>query len=357
MLTQMSNRISGKEKNFNGKMKKSASFSIQEEITDARENLLWASRLNWNYILMNCLAATLATYGLFSDSPAVVIGSMIVAMLLSPISSLALGIIDNNLKLIAHSLLTLAAGLSVVFVTSAFLGWIHQSSPLTHEIMTRTAPNFMDLMIALAGGTAGALSLIHKRLATAFVGVAIATALVPPLASSAVLLVRGQYDLSYGAFLLTFTNIVGIQFGYSLVLWLNHVELIPTINFKKNTLFIKRNLVALVLLVGLGILLSRNLIFVIKKFNFENETRIGLSKQINHMKGSYLVEIRFDRENDTLIIRAVMRGPNEPDKNTVAAMEKTISTNYLKIPNELRIRFVKTEIITRDGELFNDFDK
>ena len=106
---------------------------------------------------------------------------MIVAMLLSPIFSLALGIINSDVKLIIQSLITLTVGLLVVFLIAAILGLIHRSSPITHEILTRTEPNFIDLMIALAGGCAGALSLIHKKLSTAFGGVAIATALVPPL--------------------------------------------------------------------------------------------------------------------------------------------------------------------------------
>jgi uncharacterized membrane protein len=63
----------------------------------------------------------------------------------------------------------------------------------------------MDLMIALGGGAAGAYSMISPRLNVAFVGVAIATALVPPLAASAICLARGEFSLALGALLLTFT--------------------------------------------------------------------------------------------------------------------------------------------------------
>ncbi len=335
-------------------MNLSISDPIQNQINEARENLHWAAGLSWNYILMNCLSATLATYGLFSDSPAVVIGSMIVAMLLSPISSLALGIIDSDIKLILQSLITLLVGLLVVSATAAIFGLIHHSSPITHEIMTRTSPNFMDLMIALAGGTAGALSVIHKKLTTAFVGVAIATALVPPLASASILLVHGEFGLSMGAFLLTFTNIVGIQFGYSLVLWLSQAELAPGNIKKASWSFIKRNLPGIIIMIALGVVLTYNLSFVISKFNFENNTRTSLAKEITAIKGGYLEDVRFNKEDNKLIIRVVMRGPYEPDTNIVAAMEKKIGPNYLEIPNELRIRFVRTKVLTKDGELFKD---
>ena len=328
--------------------------NIEDEITETRENLVWASELSWNYIIMNCLAATVATYGLFSNSPAVVIGAMIIAMLLGPISSLALGIIEGSVNLILKSLLTLITGVLTVCLTSAFWGWLHISSPLTNEIMARTSPNLMDLMIALAGGMAGALSLMHKRLATAFVGVAIATALVPPLASASILLVRGDFTLARGAFLLTFTNIVGIQFGYSLVLWLGNVSLAGKGGESSLISFVKRNMLGLIIMLLLGALLTYNLSSVVGKFNFERTTQKILTKEISAIPGSDLDEIRFDNEGGKLVIRVVVRGPNAPDKNTVAAWESKLAANYLHIPNELRIRFVKTVVITKEGELFND---
>lgn len=90
--------------------------------------------------------------------------------------------------------------------------------PLTGEILSRTTPNLMDLMIALGGGAAGAYSMISPRLNVAFVGVAIATALAPPLAASAICLARGQYSLAFGALLFAFANIVGIQVAGSIVM-------------------------------------------------------------------------------------------------------------------------------------------
>ena len=81
-----------------------------------------------------------------------------------------------------------------------------------------------------------------------------------------------------------------------------------------------------------------------------------MTKEINAIDGGYVRQVRFNEENGKLIIRAVMRGPYEPDKNKVAQMETTIEPNYLKIPNELRIRFVKTEVITKEGKIFTDPD-
>ena len=166
---------------------------------------------------MNGLAAVVACYGLFENSPAVVIGAMIIAMLLGPISGVALGLVDNNNDLLKKAFWTLSGGIGIVYVVAFALGVIHHDFPLTDEIYARTSPNFMGLMIGLGGGAAGAYAMITPRLSVAFVGVAIATALVPPLASSAICLARGDYRLAFGAFLLAFTNIIAIQVACSLV--------------------------------------------------------------------------------------------------------------------------------------------
>ena len=90
-------------------------------------------------------------------------------------------------------------------------------------MLERTSPNFFELMIALAGGAAGAYASISPRLSVAFVGVAIATALVPPLASCGLLLARGDFDLAEGAFLLAVMNIVAIQSRASFVMWVSGI--------------------------------------------------------------------------------------------------------------------------------------
>jgi uncharacterized hydrophobic protein (TIGR00271 family) len=298
---------------------------------------------------MNGLAATMATYGLFANSSTAIIGAMIIAMLLGPISSLALGIIDSNFKLIVKSLITLFAGVLIVCITASFWSWVNFRLPVTEEIMARTAPNFIDLMIALVGGIAGAFSLVHKRLSVAFVGVAIATALVPPLCSATILLVKGQNMLAKGAFLLTFTNIVGIQFGYSIVLWLRGINsrILPL--DKSIIYFIKTNLIGLCIITGLGLLLTFNLTYVVKKLIFENITRNLLIQQINKTPYDYLSEIRYNNEDGKLVIRAVVTGTEPPDSTEVGLMENKIPSNYLGLPNELRVRFIKTEIITKQG--------
>jgi uncharacterized membrane protein len=133
---------------------------------------------------------------------------------------------------------------------------IHKDIPITTEIIARTAPNLLDLMIALAGGAAGAYATVSFRLSAALVGVAIATALVPPLSSAGILLARGERSLAMGALGLVVVNLVAIQFSSSVVLWITGFRRVTRTSGRPFSKFLKQNIFSIVVLVVLGVLLS-----------------------------------------------------------------------------------------------------
>ena len=168
---------------------------------------------------MNGLASVIASYGLLADSPAVVIGAMVVAMLLGPISGVALGLNEGDTQLLATAGLTLAGGILWILAVAVVVGFIHRDAPLTSEILSRTNTRLFDLVIALAGGAAGAVAVLSPRVGAAIVGVAVATALAPPLAAAGLLAARADLERAGGALLLAATNVIGIQFAFSVVFW------------------------------------------------------------------------------------------------------------------------------------------
>jgi len=190
------------------------------------------SALDIPHTLMNVLAASIASYGLLADSTAVVIGAMIVAMLLNPIRGVSMGLAESDHSLIYKAGISLLGGFAAVFIAAYIIGLANQEVPITGHITARTAPSFFDLVIALAGGVAGAYATVSPDLSVAFVGVAVATALVPPLSSCAILLARGDTKMADGALLLTFTNIVAIQLSSSVVFWLSPDLTIVDISLK-----------------------------------------------------------------------------------------------------------------------------
>jgi uncharacterized hydrophobic protein (TIGR00271 family) len=334
--------------------------ALQEQWKETvRENIRKGAELDAAFLLMNILAATIACYGLFANSPAVIIGAMIVAMLLGPISGVALSLVDSDRKLLSRSLLTGLAGTIEVMVVGFLIGCFHKDIPMTNEIMARTAPNLIDLMIALAGGAAGAYASISPRLSVAFIGVAIATALVPPLCAACILFAHGEVSLGLGALLLTFTNMVAIQFASSVVFWVTGFRRITSASGLSLLTFLQRNIVSIAILVVLAIVLTRSLHKTVDRQFFETTTRFTLEQKIDASEGSHLAEVRFEtvrgeKSPGKTIVRAVVRGPNPPSATQVAAMEAVLPRPPDGTNIELRIRFLETNIINRDGLLYKD---
>lgn len=306
------------------------------------------SQFDLAYLTMNGLATVVACYGLFENSPAVVIGAMIIAMLLGPISGVALGLVDKNNNLLRKAFWTLAGGIAVVYAVAFILGAIHHEFPLTDEIYSRTAPNLMDLMIALGGGAAGAYAMITPRLSVAFVGVAIATALVPPLASSALCLARGDYRLAFGALLLAFTNIVAIQVACSLVMWLGGYR---GRSEKIQGSELKRNVVSVALLLILAVVLGIELRELIAKQLYEASVRRVLEKVSATHKGAYLADVRFRQVSGTNVVVAVYRTPSPFTPQDVGTLESSLPLPPGKTKLELRIRSVPITVTSKQGYL------
>ena len=326
---------------------------------NVRESIRAGAELNGAFLLMNTLAATIACYGLFANSPAVIIGAMIVAMLLGPITGVALSLVDSNLRLLRQSLITLLAGTAAVVTVGFAIGLFHHNIPITDEIMARTSPNLIDLMVALAGGAAGAYASVSPRLSVAFVGVAIATALVPPLCSASILFAHGQFGLGMGAVLLTFTNMVAIQFASSVVFWLTGFHRVSHASGMTFFTFLKKNTVSIVILVILSVVLTSSLHQTVSQQLFESNVRYVLQQNMNEEAGDYLSSVRFETIRDkasagSTIVRAVVRGPHSPSAAQVAQMDSKLPSPPDGTELELRIRFVHAAVMTRNGQLFKD---
>ncbi|OPY18004.1 MAG: hypothetical protein A4E24_02032 [Methanomethylovorans sp. PtaU1.Bin093] len=309
---------------------------------------------SWSYFFMNILATVIASYGLLANSPAVVIGAMIIAMLLEPIIGMGLALADNDHDLFRTGVSTLIKGVIGIVVTAFIIGLIHRNVFLTNEIIVRTAPNIFDLMIGLAGGAAAAYATISPRLNTGIVGVAISTALVPPLASGSILLSRGEITLAMGAFLLVFTNMVAIQFAASVILWLNKIHKTSKMELFELKKFIRRNIITICVLILLGLILSANLQKAVKSELFEESTKSTLDKEISFLSGSYLIDTSFEKRSNITIVRAVIGGLIPPSAEQVGIIEDSLPAPPDGNRIELRIRFVQMDTINRNGLVYAD---
>jgi uncharacterized hydrophobic protein (TIGR00271 family) len=179
------------------------------------------SRADADYYVMLSLSVLIASFGLLLDSAAVVIGAMIVAPLMQPIIGLGLGIAMGHLRLTELSLRTSGKGIALALVLAICVGWLLRGDGVTGQLDARGQPGVLDLLVALASGAAGAYASCRKGVAESVAGVAIAVALVPPLATAGIGLAMGQWPLAAGASLLFVTNFVAIGTASSLMfLWM-----------------------------------------------------------------------------------------------------------------------------------------
>lgn len=187
-----------------------------EEAVEVRKHVDEEGELTERYVLMCALSAGIAALGLLQSSSAVVIGAMLVSPLMSPIAKLgfAFGSLDARRAQEAARVLLIGAGVGIAI--GMLLTWLSPIRNATPEIIARTAPTLLDLAIAVLSGLAGGYASVHRRGETA-IGVAIATALMPPLATLGYSLAVGRFDFAMGAGLLFLTNLAAISFSFALV--------------------------------------------------------------------------------------------------------------------------------------------
>ncbi len=182
-----------------------------EDQLEVREQLIDNAEPGRDYFVLIGLSSIIASLGLLLNSPAVVIGAMLVAPLMSPIMGFSLGIVLGEVRLLRTSLESVFKGVMATVFVSILVGLLSPLKEMTPEILARTQPTLLDLFIALASGMAGAYALSRRDVSAALPGVAIAAALAPPLSVVGMGLANGNLQAAGGALLLFITNLITIS--------------------------------------------------------------------------------------------------------------------------------------------------
>jgi uncharacterized hydrophobic protein (TIGR00341 family) len=174
------------------------------------------AELDGNFLMLVFLSTIVASIGLIENNVAVVIGAMVIAPLLGPNIALALATALGDTPLTWTSLKTNAAGLSLALLLSLAIGVIWPGDISSKELLDRSVVGLDSVLLALASGAAAVLSLT-TGLSTVLVGVMVAVALLPPMATAGLMLGSGQYSLALGAGLLLAVNIVCVNLSAKMV--------------------------------------------------------------------------------------------------------------------------------------------
>jgi uncharacterized hydrophobic protein (TIGR00341 family) len=189
-------------------------------IASSREALLSEmekrSKLDRNFLILVFLSTIVAAVGLIKDNVAVVVGAMVIAPLLGPNLSLALGTALGEKHLMWRSITTNFAGVALTLVLSIVIGLLWPVGLDSRELLARTDVGLDSVALALASGAAAVLS-ITTGLSSVLVGVMVAVALMPPAVTLGLMLASGQYSLAIGALLLLAVNVVCLNFAANLV--------------------------------------------------------------------------------------------------------------------------------------------
>lgn len=162
------------------------------------------------YLAQIVISCVVAGIGMIRNSTAMVIGGMVIAPLLLPSMSLALGTTIGDLRMIFRSVVASVAGIALGFFVALGIGLSVVFDPQVEQVAMRSQTQFTDIVVALAAGAAGALA-VTTGVSPALIGVMVAVALVPPLVASGLLLGTGEYAAAYGAMILVTTNIVCVN--------------------------------------------------------------------------------------------------------------------------------------------------
>lgn len=179
-------------------------------------------------------AVFIASLGLNTNSTAVIIGAMLISPLMGPIMGFGMGLGINDFDLIKRSFRNFTVATLFSVLTSTFYFLISPLSEAQSELLARTQPTIYDVMIAFFGGMAGMLAVSIKQKGNVIPGVAIATALMPPLCTAGFGLATGNWSYFFGAFYLYFINTVFISFATLLVVRFLRYKAINHINPIKN---------------------------------------------------------------------------------------------------------------------------
>lgn len=196
-------------------------FSLESDTAnheEIRTRLVEGGQVTGTNMCVLMLAIFIASIGLNMNSTAVIIGAMLISPLMGSIQAAAYGTATADLRLFGKSVIGLMFQVMVCLITSTLYFLISPISTTTSELLARTQPTIWDVLIALFGGIAGIIGITRKEKSNVIPGVAIATALMPPLCTCGYGIATGQWRFLLGAGYLFLVNSYFIFFSSAAIL-------------------------------------------------------------------------------------------------------------------------------------------
>lgn len=315
----------------------------REDLLEFLEHVDREARPRATFYGLIFLASVIATFGLLANSAAVIIGAMLIAPLMNAIVGMALAVVLNERGLLRRSATALVTGAALAWGTGAVLSWLSPVVDPGSEILSRVRPTTFDLWVATAAGLAGAYSLLRARSSAALPGVAIATAVVPPLVAAGIETRLLDFGGALGALLLFVSNLVAIACGSMAIFAAFGLSRLDVGGEKARPL--RRYAWWSGSFVVVLLVLSHSLSEVIRESRMQNSARKTLESQLRMVPGATLDRYTLRHAREGLRIDAVVSTPNSVGPPMVAAAERLLAAR-LDRPVQLMVR----SVITKDAD-------
>jgi len=300
------------------------------------------------YILV-AVSTAIASFGLIQNSSAVVIGAMLVAPLMTPIFGIALSLIRGDTKLFGKAVKAESIGIVVAVFFAFFLCFLLPGIEVTDEMLSRTRPNLIDLLVAVFAGFAGAYALIDEKISPALPGVAVATAIVPPLANVGLCISMGAYQGALGSFLLFFANFLSILLiSSALFLYAGMSRDFPTISTKT---YLRRFGLACLSFLVITAFLSRALYEIVVDRRITNDIKTVLVDELANLPATDIRQVLHHTENGKIYVMTHLYSPSDIMPARVRRIQNSLQSK-LNNPVELFIRSTLSKDVSAEG-LFN----
>ena len=307
-------------------------ISVLEHVDDA-------GHLGPRYAFMTMMSCGIAMLGLLQNSAAVIIGAMLISPLMGPIIELGMGLATFDLRSIRDALKSLSVGVLLSLLVAAGIVYFSPLQDATPEILARTEPTFFDLLIAIFSGLAGAYATVTRK-GEMIVGVAIATALMPPLAVVGYGIAVMNWSIAGGAAFLFMTNLLAIALSVTIVArWYGF----GGTDSPKQTAWQAGLIIGsfVLLSIPLGLALGR----IALKSQVELSVRAATDDAAAHASGR-VSGLRVDITKNGVNVDAVMMMPRHVN-GLEASLEKSLAAQ-LGRPVNVQVR----EVLTADDASF-----
>ena len=321
----------------------------REERIELFEKLQTNSRWSFDFLALMALATGIASLGLIQDSAAVVIGAMLVAPLMTPLLGSGLALVQGNLPLMRTCLRAIVLGFLAALAIGTLMGFLAPLSTLTSELASRGGPNLLDFGVAALSGIAASYCIARPGLSSALAGVAIAAALVPPIATVGISLALQEWSNASGAALLFATNVVAIILASALNFFANGVRGQGTGN---GSLWVRRTVICLFISVSI-LIVPLTSVLISKKSSSREDLKSALIANLQEAgfpttEDDVTVE-KVDREGKWIHVVYRIIADEMPDlevaNKTARSIEKQpdISEADIEIVTDLRISSSSTK--------------